>query len=85
MRGGKIDVRTTDLVLDDKPVEDMDAPPAVTPAIAPPPSRPAGEPGRWRTSRTPFLREIMDCLSLSSPWTRRHCCLRVLQHDYGLF
>ena len=28
----------------------------------------AGEPGRWRTSRTPFLREIMDCLSPSSPF-----------------
>jgi len=27
----------------------------------------AGEPGRWRTLRTPVLREIMDCLSPSSP------------------
>lgn len=27
----------------------------------------ASEPGRWRTSRTPYLREIMDCLSPSSP------------------
>lgn len=26
----------------------------------------AGERGRWRTSRTPFLREIMDCLSPQS-------------------
>ncbi|HET9701150.1 MAG TPA: terminase gpA endonuclease subunit [Burkholderiales bacterium] len=26
----------------------------------------AGERGRWRTSRTPFLREVMDCLSLSA-------------------
>jgi phage terminase large subunit GpA-like protein len=26
----------------------------------------ASERGRWRTSRTPFLREIMDCLSSSS-------------------
>lgn len=26
----------------------------------------AGERGRWRTSRTPFLREIMDCLSAGS-------------------
>lgn len=26
----------------------------------------AGERGRWRTSRTPFLREIMDCLSVTS-------------------
>ena len=30
----------------------------------------AGEPGRWRTSRTPFLREIIDCLSPSSPYSR---------------
>jgi phage terminase large subunit GpA-like protein len=30
----------------------------------------AGEPGRWRTLRTPFLREIMDCLSPSSPHSR---------------
>lgn len=27
----------------------------------------SAEPGRWRTSRTPYLREIMDCLSPSSP------------------
>lgn len=27
----------------------------------------AAEPGRWRTSRTPYLREIMDCLSPASP------------------
>ena len=27
----------------------------------------ASEPGRWRTSRTPYLREIMDALSPSSP------------------
>jgi phage terminase large subunit GpA-like protein len=26
----------------------------------------AAEPGRWRTSRTPYLREIMDCLSSMS-------------------
>lgn len=26
----------------------------------------AGERGRWRTARTPFLREIMDCLSSAS-------------------
>lgn len=25
------------------------------------------EPGRWRTARTPYLREIMDCLSPASP------------------
>lgn len=27
----------------------------------------SSEPGRWRTDRTPYLREIMDCLSESSP------------------
>lgn len=27
----------------------------------------ASEHGRWRTSRTPYLREIMDCLSAASP------------------
>lgn len=27
----------------------------------------SSEAGRWRTSRTPFLREIMDCLSISHP------------------
>lgn len=26
----------------------------------------SAEPGRWRTSRTPYLREIMDCLSSTS-------------------
>ena len=26
----------------------------------------AGERGRWRTARTPFLREIMDCFSTTS-------------------
>jgi len=26
-------------------------------------SKASAEPGRWRTSRTPYLREIMDCLS----------------------
>lgn len=25
------------------------------------------EPGRWRTDRTPYMREIMDCLSADSP------------------
>lgn len=28
--------------------------------------RAASEPGRWRTERTPYLREIMDCLSVDS-------------------
>ena len=27
----------------------------------------ASEPGRWRTARTPYLKEIMDCLSPHSP------------------
>ena len=26
-------------------------------------SKSAAEPGRWRTKRTPYLKEIMDCLS----------------------
>ena len=30
----------------------------------------AAEPGPWRTERTPYLREIMDCLSPSSPVER---------------
>ena len=30
-------------------------------------SKGSGEVGRWRTSRNPMLREIMDCLSLHSP------------------
>ncbi len=30
-------------------------------------SKSASEPGRWRTSRTPYLKEIMDCLSPKSP------------------
>ena len=30
----------------------------------------ASEPGPWRTARTPYLREIMDCLSPSSPYER---------------
>ena len=29
--------------------------------------RASAEPGRWRTDRTPYLREIMDCLSATSP------------------
>ncbi len=32
--------------------------------------RAASEPGPWRTSRTPYLREIMDCLSPASPVER---------------
>jgi phage terminase large subunit GpA-like protein len=30
----------------------------------------SAEPGRWRTDRTPYLREIMDCLSPQSPIQR---------------
>jgi phage terminase large subunit GpA-like protein len=30
----------------------------------------AAEPGRWRTARTPYLREIMDALSTGSPYER---------------
>lgn len=30
-------------------------------------SKSASEPGRWRTPRTPYLKEIMDCLSSQSP------------------
>lgn len=30
-------------------------------------SKSASEPGRWRTARTPYLKEIMDCLSPKSP------------------
>ena len=33
-------------------------------------ARASAEPGSWRTSRTPYLREIMDCLSPSSPIER---------------
>lgn len=34
------------------------------------PSKGAAEPGRWRTARTPYLKEIMDCLSPQSPVRR---------------
>jgi phage terminase large subunit GpA-like protein len=30
----------------------------------------SAEPGPWRTSRTPYLREVMDCLSTTSPVQR---------------
>lgn len=33
-------------------------------------SRASAEPGRWRTSRTPYLREIMNCLSPHTPTER---------------
>src|SRR5215469_15389996 len=32
--------------------------------------RASAEPGPWRTDRTPYLREIMDCLSPTSPIER---------------
>ena len=32
--------------------------------------RASSEPGRWRTERTPYLKEIMDCLSPVSPFQR---------------
>ncbi|OSM04155.1 phage terminase large subunit family protein [Magnetofaba australis] len=32
--------------------------------------RASSEPGKWRTSRTPYLKEIMDCLSPASPVRR---------------
>jgi hypothetical protein len=32
--------------------------------------RASAEPGPWRTDRTPYLREIMDCLSPASPIER---------------
>jgi hypothetical protein len=35
MRGGKIDVRASDTVLDDRPVDDVDAPPQPAPAAQP--------------------------------------------------
>ncbi len=30
----------------------------------------SAEPGKWRNSRTPYLCEIMDCLSVSSPYEK---------------
>jgi phage terminase large subunit GpA-like protein len=33
-------------------------------------SKASAEPGRWRTRRTPYLKEIMDCLSPTSPVER---------------
>jgi hypothetical protein len=32
--------------------------------------RASSEPGRWRTARTPYLRELLDALSPSSPFQR---------------
>lgn len=33
-------------------------------------SKASGEPGQWRTERTPYLREVMDVLSVTSPVQR---------------
>lgn len=33
-------------------------------------SQSSSEPNLWRTSRTPYLREIMDCLSTTTHWQR---------------
>lgn len=33
-------------------------------------TRSSPEPGMWRTSRTPFLKDIMDALMAESPWER---------------
>ena len=33
-------------------------------------TRSSPEPGQWRTSRTPYLRDIMDSLMADSPWER---------------
>ncbi len=33
-------------------------------------SKSSSEPGRWRTSRAPYTREVMDCLSASNPVKR---------------
>lgn len=38
------------------------------------PSKGASEPGRWRTARVPFIREIMDCLSPHHPARRVVFC-----------
>jgi Phage terminase large subunit gpA, ATPase domain len=32
--------------------------------------RASSEPGRWRTERTPYLRDLLDALSPSSPYRR---------------
>jgi hypothetical protein len=42
LRGGRVDVRTSDTILDDKPVDDVDPPPAQASPAGPPP-RPAAE------------------------------------------
>jgi len=47
MRGGRIDVEATDTVLDDKPVDDIDAPPSIQqPAGVASPTRPADGQGQ---------------------------------------
>jgi hypothetical protein len=43
LRGGKVDVAATDTVLDDKPVDDIDAPPPTQQPAGGAPTRPVGE------------------------------------------
>ena len=44
-------------------------------------SRASSEPGPWRTSRTPYLRDVMDALSAVHP-ARRIVFMRVVQMPY---
>ena len=44
MRGKKVDFRASDMVLDDKPVDDVEPPPVVPARIAQMPSRPPADP-----------------------------------------
>ena len=37
----------------------------------------SGEPGPWRTTRTPYLKEIMDCLSPCSRSETFHPLMRL--------
>lgn len=45
----------------------------------------SSEPGKFRTSRTPYLKEIMDALSPSSSYEKGFICLRALQKSFTLF
>jgi len=49
-------------------------------------ARAASEPGEWRTSRTPFLREIMDCLSDQHPAEEvvLQACIQIGKSEVGL-
>jgi hypothetical protein len=46
LRGGKVDVAATDTVLDDKPVDDIDAPPPMQKPLGAAPTRPADGTGQ---------------------------------------